>query len=110
MLSLVSSEIAGAMPTWSSLQVLESEVRASKNAEECPYLVDGRCPYAGTGRYDPPICREDKWATVGHNTGASKKGQSQGSPLRVLEAALSEGVATVRQTLGRGLSVISVKS
>ena len=43
------TKIAGAVPTWSSLQVLESEVRASKNAEECPYPVDGRCPHAGTG-------------------------------------------------------------
>ena len=49
MLSLVCTKIAGAVPTWSSLQVLESEARASKNAEECPYLVDGRCPNAGTG-------------------------------------------------------------
>ena len=32
------------------LQVLESEVRASKKAEDCPPEVDGRCPNAGTGR------------------------------------------------------------
>ena len=50
MLSLLCTEIAGSVPTWTSLQVLESEVRASENAEECPYLVDGRCPNAGTGR------------------------------------------------------------
>ena len=49
-LSLVCTKIAGSVPTWTSLQVLESEVRASKNAEECPNLVDGRCPHAGTGR------------------------------------------------------------
>jgi hypothetical protein len=47
-LSLMCTDIAGAVPTWTSLQVLESEVRASKNAEECPYLVDGRCPNTGT--------------------------------------------------------------
>jgi hypothetical protein len=47
-LSLVCTKIAGSVPTWTSLQVLESEVRAPKNAEECPYLVDGRCPHAGT--------------------------------------------------------------
>ena len=50
MLSHVYTKIAGAVPSWISLQVLESEVRASKNAEECPYLVDGRCPHTGTGR------------------------------------------------------------
>jgi hypothetical protein len=44
-------EIAGAVPTKSSLQVLESEVRASKNAGDCPYLVERRCPYAGTGQW-----------------------------------------------------------
>ena len=49
-LSLVCTKIAGSVPTWSSLQVLESEVRAPKNAEECPHPVDGRCPHAGTGR------------------------------------------------------------
>ena len=48
-LSLVCTKIAGSVPTWTSLQVLESEVRASKNAEECPYPVDERCPHAGTG-------------------------------------------------------------
>jgi hypothetical protein len=48
-LSLVRIKIAGAVPTWSSLQVLESEVRAAKNAGDCPYPVDGRCPHAGTG-------------------------------------------------------------
>ena len=42
------TEIAGSVPTWTSLQVLESKVRVSKNAEECPYLVDARCPNAGT--------------------------------------------------------------
>jgi hypothetical protein len=47
-LSLVCTKIAGSVPTWTSLQVLESKVRASKNAEECPYLVEGRCPHAGT--------------------------------------------------------------
>src|SRR5271166_4072362 len=46
--SLVCTKIAGTVPTWSSLQVLESEVRASKNAGECPHLVDGRCPHTGT--------------------------------------------------------------
>ena len=50
MLSLVCTKIAGAVPTWTSLQVLESEVRASTNAEECPYPVDGCCPHVGTGR------------------------------------------------------------
>jgi hypothetical protein len=30
------------------MQVLESEVRASKNAEECPYPVDECCPNPGT--------------------------------------------------------------
>ena len=49
-LPLVCTKIAGAVPTRTSLQVLESEVRASNNAEECPYPVDGRCPHAGTGR------------------------------------------------------------
>jgi len=49
-LSLVCTKIAGAVPTWSSLQVLESEVRASNNAEECPHPVDRRCPHAGTWR------------------------------------------------------------
>jgi hypothetical protein len=49
-LSLVCTKIAGAVPTWNSLQVLESKVLASKNAEECPYLVEGRCPHAGTRR------------------------------------------------------------
>jgi creatinine amidohydrolase/Fe(II)-dependent formamide hydrolase-like protein len=53
LLPLVCTKIAGAVPTWTSLQVLESEVRASKNAEECPYPVDGRCPHAGTGWYHP---------------------------------------------------------
>jgi hypothetical protein len=46
---LVCNKIAGAMPTWTSLQVLESEVCATKNDEECPYPVDERCPHAGTG-------------------------------------------------------------
>src|SRR5271166_5241904 len=45
-----STKIAGVVPTWTSLQVLESEVRVSKNAEECPYLVDRGCPHAGTGQ------------------------------------------------------------
>jgi hypothetical protein len=49
-LSFACNKIAGAVPTWSSLQVLESEVRASKNAEECPHLGEACCPYAGTGR------------------------------------------------------------
>ena len=48
MLSLVCTKIAGAVPTEVSLQVLESEVQAAKDAEECPHLVDGRCPYVGT--------------------------------------------------------------
>ena len=48
-LPLVCTKIAGSVPTWTFPQVLESEVRASKSAEECPYLVEGRCPYAGTG-------------------------------------------------------------
>src|SRR5258706_15781275 len=43
-------KIAGAMPTWSLFQVLESEVQTSKNAEGCPYPVDRRCPHAGTSR------------------------------------------------------------
>jgi len=47
-LSLVWTDIAGAVPTWASLQDIESEERAFKNAEECPYLVDGCCPNAGT--------------------------------------------------------------
>jgi len=47
-LSLVCTKIAGAVPTEVSLQVLESEVQAAKDAEECPHLVDGRCPYVGT--------------------------------------------------------------
>jgi len=47
-LPLVCTKIAGSVPTRTSLQVLESEVRASRNAGECPYLVDGRCPHAGT--------------------------------------------------------------
>ena len=42
------TKIAGAVPSCGSLQVLEFEVRASKNAEECPYPVDGRCPNPGT--------------------------------------------------------------
>lgn len=50
MLSLLSTKIAGAVPTASFLQALESEVRALKNAEVCPYPVDRRCPHAGTGR------------------------------------------------------------
>lgn len=33
------------------LQVLESKMRASDNVAECPYLVDGRCPHAGTGEH-----------------------------------------------------------
>jgi len=33
------------------LQVLESKMRFSDNAAECPYLVDVRCPYAGTGEH-----------------------------------------------------------
>jgi len=49
-LSLACFEIAGSVPTRISLQILESEVRAFKNAEECPYPVDGFCPHAGTGR------------------------------------------------------------
>jgi hypothetical protein len=100
-LSLVCTEIAGAVPTEGSLQVLESEVRASRNDEECPYPVDGRCPYAGTGRYHPLICREDKRATVGHDTGASRRGSPK-DRLRILQAALSEGSLTVRQALGWG--------
>ena len=44
------TKIAGAVPTWTSWQVLESEVRAAKNAGECPYAVDGCCPHLGTGR------------------------------------------------------------
>ena len=50
LLSLVCTKIAGAVPTWSSVQVLDSEVRAYKIAEECPYPVDERCPHVGTGR------------------------------------------------------------
>jgi len=47
-LSLVYSKIAGSVPTHTYLQVLELEVWAARHAEECPYLVQGRCPYAGS--------------------------------------------------------------
>jgi hypothetical protein len=46
--SPVDTDIAGAVPSWTSLQVLESKVWVPKNADECPYLVDGLCPNAGT--------------------------------------------------------------
>jgi hypothetical protein len=36
------------MPTGGCLQVLESEMRTRENAIECPYLVEWRCPHAGT--------------------------------------------------------------
>lgn len=50
-LSLVSTKIAGSIPMKNPLQVLESKMRASGDAAECPYLVDGRCPHAGTGKH-----------------------------------------------------------
>jgi hypothetical protein len=50
-LSLVYTKIAGSVPTWTSLQVLESELPGFANATECPYLGEGRCPHAGTGEH-----------------------------------------------------------
>ena len=47
-LPLVCIKIAGSVPTWTSPQALESEVWASESAAECPHLVEGRCPHAGT--------------------------------------------------------------
>jgi len=49
-LPLVCRKIAGSVPTGTSLQVLESERATTARAEECPHLVEGRCPHAGTCR------------------------------------------------------------
>lgn len=68
-LSLVYTKIAGCVPSWTSLQVLESKVLAPKNAEECPYLVEGRCPHTGTGPTGgrSTFCRMEGDGKIGAN-------------------------------------------
>ena len=50
MLSLVNSNLAGAVPTVSWLQVVESETATSHVTGSLPILEKSRCPHSGIGR------------------------------------------------------------
>ena len=67
---------------------LNQKGRLLQRAEECPHLVEGRCPHAGTCRITSSV--EEESATIGHDAGASKKEEVQ-DRRRILQTLCSRG-------------------